>query len=234
MRIRLPLGRWLFLLVAFLVMLLLTVPLRIALDKLGFDERGLGARSITGTLWSGTLTEARLRSVALGDLEAGLSILPLFIGQARMSLETPSWSGVLVQSGNSGGVSDLNGKLGPEALASGLPVNAVEFEGVNVTFRDGVCAEAAGTLRVEPRATSPAVARLGQLTGPLRCDGDAVLAPLVSGSGQERIDFRIFGDGRYRLSLMVPSGDPATTAALTAAGFAATADGLTMTSEGSF
>lgn len=234
MRIRLPLGRWLFLAVVFLLMLIVGVPLRVALDQLGFDERGLGARSVTGSLWSGELTEARLRGVALGDLSAGLSLFPLLVGEARVDLENAAWRGTLVQSSDGVGIRGLTGRFGPEALTAGLPINAVEFEGVDTRFRNGVCAEAAGTLRVEPRGGSPALATLGQLSGTLRCDGEALLAPLVSGSGRERVDLRLFGDGRYRLSLVVEAGDPATAAALSGSGFVATTDGLTLTSEGSF
>lgn len=234
MRIRLPLGRWLFLAVAFLLMLVVGVPLRVALDQLGFDERGLGARAVTGNLWSGELTEAHFRGVALGDLDAGLSPLPLLVGEARMSLASPAWRGTLVQAGSSVGVVGLSGRLGSEALAASLPVNAIDFESADIRFRDGVCATAAGTVRVEPRATVAGMATLGQLTGALRCDGEAVLAPLVSGSARERVDLRLFGDGRYSLTLVVKADDPATAAVLTANGFVATTDGLTMTTEGSF
>jgi len=234
MRIRLPLGRWLFLAVAFLVMLVIVVPLRVALDRLGFDERGLGARSVTGSLWSGELTEAHFRGVSLGDLDAGLSPLALLVGEARMALASPAWRGTLIQAGSSVGVVGLSGRLGPEALSASLPVNALEFEAADIRFRDGVCAAAAGAVRVEPRATVPGMATLGQLSGALRCDGEAVLVPLVSGSGRERVDLRLFGDGRYSLTLVVKADDPATAAVLTANGFVATTDGLTMTTEGSF
>lgn len=234
MRFRLPLGRWLLLFVVFLLAMVAMVPLRIALDQLGFDERGLGARAVTGTLWSGELTEARLRSIKLGDLEAGLALLPLLAGEARMALENEAWRATLIQTANTAGVVDLSGRLGPEAIAATFPVAAIEFDAVNVRFRDGLCAEATGTLRLEPRATSPALATLGQLSGTLRCEGEALMAPMVSGSGRERVDLRLFGDGRYRLTLIVQAGDPATSAALTAAGFVTTAEGMTRTSEGSF
>ncbi len=234
MRIRLPLGRWLFLVVLFLAMLAVGVPLRVALDRLGFDERGLGARAVTGSLWSGELTEAHFRGIALGDLEASLSPLALLVGEARMTLTGAAWRGTLIQAGSRVGVAGLTGRLGTEALPAALPVDMIEFESADIRFRDGVCAEAAGMVRLEPRAAAPGMARLGQLAGALRCDGDAVLAPLLSGSGNERVDLRLFGDGRYRLTLVVKADDPAVAAALAANGFVATTDGLTMTTEGSF
>lgn len=232
-RIRLPLGRRLYLLVGFLLLLALTVPLRVALGGFDFDDRGLSARAVTGTIWSGRLTEARLRGLALGDLEAGLHLLPLLIGEAHVGLAGPGWQGTAIQSSDGAGVAGLAGRLGPEALPSALPVASLEFVDVSARFRDSVCAAASGELRVEPRVAVPGLATLGQMQGQLRCDGDALLAPLVSGSGRERVEWRLFGDGRYRVSLILPGGDAMATAALTAAGFVATAEGLTLTTEGS-
>lgn len=232
MQVRLPLGRRLYLLVAFLLLLMMSIPLRVVLDQLGFDERGLSARAVTGSLWSGKLAEAQMRGAALGDLRARLELLPLFIGEARVGLEAGAWRGTLIQSSDSGGVAALSGRIGPEAMPPSLPIGAVDLTDVSVRFRGDTCAEATGSARIEPRTGDTVLANVGQLQGSLRCDGEALLAPLVSGSGRERVDLRLFGDGRYRLSLIVQAGDPASTAALAAAGFVTTADGLTLTTEG--
>lgn len=232
MRVLLPLGRRLYLLVAFLLLLAALLPLRVALDQLGFDERGLSARSVTGSLWSGRLMEARARGVGLGDLDAGLALLPLLIGEARVDLRGPTWRATAIQSSDEAGVTGLTGRLGAGNVPPSLPIGSLEFSDVAAHFRDGVCAEATGSIRIEPRADASMLANLGSLQGNLRCDGEALLAPLVSGSGRERVDLRLFGDGRYRLSLIVQAADPATAAALAAAGFIATAEGLTLTSEG--
>ena len=232
MRVLLPLGRRLYLLVAFLLLLAALLPLRVALDQLGFDAAGLSARAVTGSLWSGRLTEARARGIALRDLDAGLAVLPLLIGEARVGLRGTGWNATVVQSSDSAGVTGLTGRLGAGSLPPSLPIASLEFTEVAARFRDGVCAEATGSLRVEPRADAAALANLGPLQGNLRCDGEALLAPLVSGSSRERVDLRLFGDGRYRLSLIVQPADPAAASVLSAAGFIATAEGLTLTSEG--
>jgi len=232
MRIRLPLGWRAFLLAAFLLLFVATVPLRVALDQLGFDERGLSARQVGGSVWSGRLTEARLRGVALGDLEAGLALLPLLVGEARVGLETPAWRGTIFQSSDSSGVAGLSGRIGGDGLPAALPIAAVDLTDVAVRFRDGACVDASGGARVEPRAGAGTPVNVGLLEGNLRCDGAALLVPLTSGSGRERIDLRLFADGRFRLSLVTRPGDPAMVAALTAAGFIATAEGLTLTTEG--
>jgi general secretion pathway protein N len=232
MRVALPLGRRLFLLCAFLFALAALLPLRLALDRLGLDERGLSAREVTGTLWLGRLTEARVRDFALGDLDADLAFLPLLIGEARVELRGERLRGAVIQSSREAGVAGFTGRLGPEGFPAGLPLNAIEFADVEARFRDGICESAAGGVRVEPRPAFAAAVNLGQLQGSLRCDGEALLAPLVSGSGRERVDFRLFGDGRYRASLIVQA-DPVASAALAAAGFIATAEGMTLTTEGS-
>ncbi|MDQ3140535.1 MAG: type II secretion system protein N, partial [Pseudomonadota bacterium] len=86
MRIRLPLGRTLFFACALLFALLALLPLRLALDWLTLDARGFAAREAQGSIWLGTLSEAQLGRVALGDVQAQLRSLPLFIGQARVDL----------------------------------------------------------------------------------------------------------------------------------------------------
>ena len=232
MRVLLPLGRRLYLLVAFLLLLAALLPLRVVLDQLGFDERGLSARAVSGSLWSGRMTEARARGIALGDLDARLALLPLLVGEARVELSGTAWRGTAIQSSDRAGVAGLTGRLGPENLPRSLPIGSLDFTDVTAHFRDGVCAETSGSIRIEPRADAAALANLGPLQGNLRCDGEALLAPLVSGTSRERVDLRLFGDGRYRLSLIVQAADPATAAALAAAGFIATAEGLTLTSEG--
>src|SRR3546814_12494389 len=87
MRFRVPVGRRLFVLCAILFALVALFPLRLALDWLALDERGFAAREAKGSLWLGALSEAQFGSVELGDLQARLRTLPLFVGRARMDLE---------------------------------------------------------------------------------------------------------------------------------------------------
>jgi general secretion pathway protein N len=77
MRVRLPLGRSLFFVCAFLFALIALFPLRLALDWLALDERGFAAREAKGSIWFGGLSEAQFGTVALGDLTAELRTLPL-------------------------------------------------------------------------------------------------------------------------------------------------------------
>jgi len=58
------------------------------------------------------------------------------------------------------------------------------------------------------------------LSGEVRCDGEALLLPLVSQSGMEKIDLRIWRSGRYVAEMRVETADPTLAAALAGAGFA--------------
>jgi general secretion pathway protein N len=78
------------------------------------------------------------------------------------------------------------------------------------------------------------VALPASLSGNVRCDGGALLLPLVSQSGMERLNLRLFEDGRYRVELILRPGDEAARQRLAAAGFTAAGPGLVLRTEGRF
>jgi general secretion pathway protein N len=59
------------------------------------------------------------------------------------------------------------------------------------------------------------------LTGDARCDGGALLLPLASQSGQERIDLRIRADGAYEATMRIRTADPVLAGTLAGSGFQA-------------
>ena len=68
--------RWpLFLAAAFLFSLVALLPMRLALDWLGFGERGLSARAATGSLWLGALQEAQVGPVLGPESRLGLFVV---------------------------------------------------------------------------------------------------------------------------------------------------------------
>jgi general secretion pathway protein N len=64
------------------------------------------------------------------------------------------------------------------------------------------------------------------------CDGDALLLPLVSQSGMEKISLRIWRSGRYTAEMRVETADPALSATLGQAGFASIGGGQVLKVEG--
>ena len=73
----------------------------------------------------------------------------------------------------------------------------------------------------------------GALSGNARCDGGALLLPLVSQSGLARVAVRLSGAGRYRAELLV-RGDEGVRERLLAAGLAPRAGGYGLSVEGVF
>jgi general secretion pathway protein N len=237
MRIRLPIGRTLFLASAILFALLALLPLRLALDGLGFADHGLAARAATGSVWRGALQEARVGPVSLGDVGARLNLLPLFLGRARLSVaaaEEGGLEGAVSVSRHSFGFEDVSGRIRTGALFAPLPLASLELDDVTAGFSGGRCTRATGGVRAIVAGQMGGIGLSPELTGRARCAGDALLLPLAGRSGVERLDIRLFADGRYRLDLLVRTADPSLGAGLAAAGFRPVAQGYGLRLGGTF
>lgn len=238
MRIKLPLGRSLFFVCAFLFALVGLLPLRLALEWLALDQRGFAAREARGSVWLGALSEAQLGSVALGDLGAQLRTLPLFVGRARVDLERPDdgkpFEGSLTMSRNRFGIDDMSGPIDIGSAFAPLPIASLDLTEVTAHFADGLCVSAEGTVRATVAGGVAGFALPGGLNGNVRCDEGALLLPLVSQTGMEAVNLRMHEDGRYQAEVAVRPADPATEARLAAAGFARTPSGYAMSVEGEF
>ncbi|HWT12861.1 MAG TPA: type II secretion system protein N [Allosphingosinicella sp.] len=238
MRIRLPLGRTLFLAAAFLFALVALLPLRLVLGGIGFDERGLTARAATGSVWRGALQEAQIGPVALGDVKARLNLLPLLLGRARLSLAgadpaTP-FEGAASLSRHSFGFEDVTGRFRLGALSSPVPLTSLDFQDVSAGFASGRCTRAEGRVRAAVAGEVAGIGLASGLSGNPRCADDALLLPLASQSGMEQLNIRLFADGRYRLDLFVRSADEAIRARLLAAGLRPVGRGFGMRVDGRF
>jgi general secretion pathway protein N len=238
MRVRLPVGRSLFFLAAFLVALAALLPLRLAAGWLGLGERGLAAREVRGSVWLGRMSEAQWGQLPLGDLEARLRALPLLAGRARVDVSSRGSpervDGGLTVTRHSVGLDDMTAQLEGAALFAPLPVTALNLSDVSARFANGACVTADGRVTASIAAI-PGLPASGSLSGSARCDAAALLLPLQGGSGLERIELRLFGDGRYsaRIAIPAPSVSEAG-AALLSAGFVATNGGYVLEQQGRF
>lgn len=234
MPVRLPVGRTLFLLAFFAFALGALLPMRLAISWLGFAERGLTARAATGSVWSGALQEARIGPVALGDVGARLNFLPLFLGRARLAIAgadpAAPVEGAVTVSRHGIGFDDVTGRFRLAGLLAPLPVASLALNDVSAGFASGRCVRAEGRVQA---AAAGELAGAG-LAGNARCDDGALLLPLASQTGMERLDLRLYADGRWRADLRIRPGDPATGARLLAAGFAITPAGYVRRIEGTF
>ncbi len=238
MRVRLPLGRTLFFVCAFLFSLLALLPLRLALDWLGMDERGFAAREAQGSIWLGSVSEAQIGTVALGDLTAQLRTLPLFLGRARVDLSRTDEANRLVGSAtvsrHSFGIDDMTARLELGSALAPLPVGGVDLSDVTAHFADGLCTSAEGLVRADVAADVAGITLPGGLSGNARCDRGALLLPLVGQSGMEALNLRLFEDGRYEVELAIRPVDDAMRDRLVAAGFGVSANGYALRSSGRF
>jgi general secretion pathway protein N len=223
----------------FVAALLAFLPLRLALGWFGLGEQGMTAREVTGSVWAGSLREARFGQIALGDLSAGVSPLQLLVGRARVDLEgdaTPPatrLSGAIGISRHSFGLDDVTATLSVGNAFRPVPVTALDLEDVSVRFRGDSCEKAEGRVRATMAGEIGGLAVPGSLTGTARCDGGALLLPLTSAAG-ESSTIRMWPDGRYRADLTLQPSDLAATARLEAAGFIATGAGMQLAIEGRF
>lgn len=197
---------------ALVLALVLLMPLRLVL---GIGGGPVSAEAVTGSVWNGKLQGASLGGERLGDVDAGLSLLPLFLGRANVRVDGALIHGAIFStlSGKGAAISTLSLPLsrafGPVRLAG------LEANGVNVRYRGKACAEAEGRVMLRVRSL------IGEQTvsGNLRCGGAALAVDLMSQSGMQRISVRFPDSGHYEATLIMRTADPRETAGLAAAGF---------------
>ena len=134
------------------VALIVFLPMSLALGATGLADEGLSARRVGGTIWGGSLLEARFGDVALGDLRVSLSPFALLVGRARLAFEGAGADGRPIMGAatigrHAMGIDGVTASLPAAALFAPLPVTTLALEDVTVRFRDGVCEEAGGRVR---------------------------------------------------------------------------------------
>ncbi|HEX6376533.1 MAG TPA: type II secretion system protein N [Allosphingosinicella sp.] len=208
MRLRLRWWRELFFLAALLLSLAALLPLRLALDWLGFADKGLAARQADGSIWLGALADAHFGDLPLGDLGTRLRTLPLLVGRARLDVRQESEDGLrggVSLSRHGFGIDDASGTIRAPALA-GLPPPALDLADLSVRFADGQCSSANGLVKARFAGELAGVPLAAGFSGEARCDGPALLLPLASQSGADRLTVRLFADGRYRVDAALRPG----------------------------
>ncbi|MFC4292822.1 type II secretion system protein N [Sphingorhabdus arenilitoris] len=232
-------GLFLLGLIAALCALLLFMPLRFALNMVLPSSSTLTARAASGTIWSGQIAGIKMGQISLGDMQAGLAILPLFTAHAEYHFE-PMANGTAqplqgrVGTGFGGRyVADLNGQLPLEGVDARLPLSHLELTGFSAAFDGGVCRRASGSVRMLLKPGSlDALGLNNGFLGQAKCDKNALLLPLVSQSSNERAEIRLQASGDYVVTVTIQNENPEVGLALTAAGFAPIAQGYRMSVKG--
>ena len=213
------------LILALLFGLLLFLPMRVALGVAGLERLGVAAREVRGSVWSGRIDQLMLGNMPLGSVRAGLSPVSLLMGRARFDIARTKGladdiRGALTVGFGRIGVDDVTGAVPLGRTFAPLPVGSLMLEDVSAYYSGDRCGHAEGRVRARMAGQMPGLNLSQGLSGVVTCDGDALLLPLVSQSGMEKISLRIWRSGRYTAEMRVETADPTLSATLGQAGFA--------------
>ncbi|WP_144098361.1 type II secretion system protein N [Croceicoccus sediminis] len=221
-----------------LVALVAMFPLRVALGAAN-GEGSLSAREVAGTVWSGQVGNLQAGSLPLGNLDVGLRPLPLLTGTAEFALNRPAMPGQpqfhAYARGGEGwaALRDTNGELPLSGAMSPLPVRALSFADFAVELRGGRCVAASGTLGIAIPALGPTLPAETFMSGPARCEGDALFVPMKGPSGTETLAFRLEPDGKWRADLVLTGLPVEVSAPLLDMGFTGRPEGIGLSANGS-
>jgi general secretion pathway protein N len=219
-----------------LLALIAVLPMRLALAGLGSNPV-LGIRSVEGSIWNGTLKGVTVGEVVLGDFKARVVPWRLLTLRGYVDLQAvsdPATRGTLIGSPWNWGFRDMSARLPLSGAFAPLPIESLDLARAGVRFEGNRCAQTTGVVKLQLRGAINGVATNALLSGPLRCDGEAVSALMVSGSAMERVSLRLTPAGAYAARLNIKAANPAAAVQLTQAGFSETPLGHEFAFSGKF
>lgn len=210
-----------------LLSLILLMPLGTAAGALG-----LTARETQGTILSGALRDVEAGGLRIGDVNARLRLLPLFLGRFAFAVHrgdaahAPGVSGTIGSGLGGSFAQDMTATLAGDGVIKGLEGSEIRLESLSFTFSGKRCTSASGVVRLSLDDTALGSVIRGGLMGNARCSNGDLLLPLMSASAMEKATIRVKGDGSYRASLIVTEPAPEIAVALGLAGFTPVAGGF--------
>ena len=216
---------YLLIILAVIAVALFFLPLRLAVSMAGLEDSRFSAKMITGSVWSGRIEGAQLGPFPLGDLDAGVRVLPLLTGKVLMDLERPPVAGdagliaTVGKAGNSLMVQDVTTVLSVGRQLAPLPASAIDLQAVSISFAGGRCQSASGQVRVSLDANIPGLDLKQGLLGKAECQDGVLVLPLQSGSGMEQLTVKLQANGFYTARLFLSGSDRAWTLLLPTLGF---------------
>lgn len=203
---------------------ILFMPMRIALGLAGLERIGVAARDVRGSIWGGRIDQLMLGTTSFGTVRAALSPVSLLMARARFDIErrqgaADDVSGAMTIGLGRIGVDDVTGAVPLGRTFAPLPVGSLVLDDVTAYFSGDRCGHAEGRVRAQMAGQFPGLNLSQGLSGVASCDGDALLLPLVSQSGLEKLNLRIWRSGRYVAQMWVETADTTLAEALSKAGF---------------
>jgi len=213
------------LILLFVFGLILFMPMRIALGLTGLERVGVAARDVRGSIWSGRIDQLMLGTMPVGSVRAALSPISLLMGRARIDVwrqqgAADDLSGAMTVGFGRVGIDDVTGAVPLGRSFAPLPIGSLIMEDVTAYFSGDRCGHAEGRARAQMAGQFPGLNLSQGLSGTVSCDGEALLLPLVSQSGLEKVNLRIWRSGRYVAEMRVETADAVLADALAKAGFA--------------
>jgi general secretion pathway protein N len=201
---------------------------------------GVIARKVDGIIWDGSIRDLRVGKLPMGDVNARLNFLPLFLGRAQILLSrgdaqfAPGISGSVTRRIGGFSVDNFKATLPVASLFAPLPVEKLDLQNFSVRFAAGRCAEAGGTVRLSVASGIAGLDLANGLLGKPRCDRGQLLIPMLSQSAMEHVDIRIAGDGNYTATIYLEGDRAEQSAAIGLAGFRPVAGGFRMVRKSRF
>ena len=225
------------LILVLLLGLLLFLPMRVALGLAGLERLGVAARDVRGTVWSGGIDQLMLGNMPLGSVRAGLSPISLLMGRARFDVARTKGlpddiRGAITVGFGRIGIDDVTGAVPLGRTFAPLPVSSLMMEDVSGYFSGDRCGHAEGRVRARLAGQFPGLNLSQGLSGVAACDGDALVLPLVSQSGLEKITLRVWRSGRYVAEMRIETTDATLAGTRGQAGFVASGDAQLLKVEG--
>ncbi|MEH6826896.1 type II secretion system protein N [Parasphingorhabdus sp.] len=216
---------YILIIISVIAVALFFLPLRLAVSMAGLEGTRFSAKAISGSVWNGRIEGAQLGLFPLGDLDAGVRLLPLLTGRVLLDLERPPVAGdpglvaTVGKAGNSLVVQDLTTILSVGRQLAPLPASAIDLQAVSISFAQGRCQSASGQVRVSLDANIPGLNLKQGLLGKAECQDGVLVLPLQSGSGMEQLTLKLQGNGFYTARLFLSGSDRAWTLLLPTLGF---------------
>lgn len=231
-----------------LLALLLTLPMRLVLSVAGLADRGFAVRSVRGPIWAASLRDVRIGEIALGDIDAAVSPLPLLIGSVHLAFRSDMTgapenataqplNGTLEFAWGKTGIRDFSGVIDPGAAFAPLPMLRLAFTHATAVVRRGNCLEASGQVTATLAAglvAVPALTLPRTLSGTLACRDGKLALEMASDARTETVKLSMLDADRYRAGMTIATDDAALGDQLTQAGFINGDQGYRLSVDGRF
>ncbi|WP_198024156.1 type II secretion system protein N [Sphingorhabdus lutea] len=225
----------------FVILLILFMPMRAAIGMISGDNNLLRAQNINGPIWSGQISNVEIAGFSMGQINAGLLPLPLFMGRGELAFSSDKENnkamieGVIFGGLGGNGIKNLNGEAQLQGKIGKLLGGNVIFNNFNVHFKNDICSSAKGEVKLLLNGGILSSLDINEgMTAQASCDGADLSLSFISFSEQEMVKLRVNQAGKYNANIIILTDDPAMMAGLGLLGFTPYQAGMIRRETGQF